>query len=66
MSMFEAAMRQELREKGRIDGFGGMSSAAWANEVRDYETRLAENADPFGLRDREPPSPSTPHGERRE
>lgn len=52
MSMFMAAMRQELQETGRIDGFGALSSAAWAGEVRDYEARRAANADPFGLHDR--------------
>lgn len=43
MSLFMAAMRQELREHGRIDGFGGLSSAAWALEAREYETKLEED-----------------------
>lgn len=37
-----AAVSNELREKGRIDGFGSMSSAVWEQEVREYNAKRSE------------------------
>lgn len=42
MSMLTAAMAKELRESGCIEGLGGLSSAAWAIEVRDREVAQSD------------------------